>query len=49
VLKLGTYDLPGYGLPFYINAVLGIAAVVMLLLLVKEPTRSETPVEKSIE
>jgi len=49
VFKVGTYDLPGYGLPFYINAVLGIAAVVMLLLLVKEPTRSETPVEKSIE
>jgi MFS family permease len=42
-LKLGAFDLPGYGLPFYINAVLGVAAVVMLLLLIKEPARSERP------
>ncbi len=47
ILNLGTFDLPGYGLPFYINAVLGISAVVMLLLLVKEPARSERPIEKS--
>ena len=48
-LKLGSLDFPGYGLPFYINAVLGIAAVVMLLLLVKEPARSYEPMEKIIE
>jgi len=45
-LKLGSFDFPGYGLPFYINAVLGIAAVIMLLLLVKEPARSEKPMER---
>ena len=48
-LKLGSLDFPGYGLPFYINAVLGIAAVVMLLLLVKEPARSYKPMEKISE
>jgi DHA1 family multidrug resistance protein-like MFS transporter len=42
-LKLGSFDLPGYGLPFYINAVLGVTAVVMLLLLIQEPARSERP------
>jgi MFS family permease len=31
--------LPGYGLPFFINAILGIAATLMLLVLVKEPSR----------
>jgi len=34
--EIGGLGLPGYGLPFFINAILGIAATVMLLALVKE-------------
>jgi len=33
----GGLVLPGYGLPFYVNAVLGIAATIFLLLYVQEP------------
>jgi MFS family permease len=37
--EIGGAVLPGYGLPFFINAILGIVATIMLLTLVKEPSR----------
>jgi len=37
--EIGGLVLPGYGLPFFINAILGIVATIMLLALVKEPSR----------
>ncbi len=37
--EIGGLGVPGYGLPFFINAILGIAGTIMLLALVKEPLR----------
>jgi DHA1 family multidrug resistance protein-like MFS transporter len=34
--ELGGLVLPGYGIPFFINSILGIAATIVLLVLVKE-------------
>lgn len=39
---VGGIVLPGYGLPFYVNAVLGIAATIFLMLYVQEPRSHET-------
>ncbi len=38
--ELGGLLLPGYGIPFFVNSVLGVVTTVMLLALVKEPPRS---------
>jgi len=35
--ELGGFTFPGYGIPFLINAILGIATTTMLLVFVKEP------------
>jgi len=40
--SLGPITLPGYGIPFFINSILGIAATLMLVILVKDPTRQKT-------
>lgn len=39
---VGGLVLPGYGLPFYVNAVLGIAATIFLMLYVQEPRSHDT-------
>ena len=39
--NIGGLLLPGYGIPFFLNSILGIAATTMLLALVKEPPRHE--------
>ncbi len=39
--ELGRLILPGYGIPFYVNAILGIASTILLLALVKEPDHKE--------
>jgi len=33
------FSLPGYGIPFYVNAVLGILATTLILILVEEPEK----------
>ena len=38
--------LPGYGLPFFINSILGITATIMLLALVKEPPRHNAQMDR---
>ena len=38
--ELGGLVLPGYGIPFFANSILGIATLIMLLVLVKEPAHS---------
>ena len=38
---LGGFILPGYGIPFYVNSILGIASTILLLALVKEPDHKE--------
>jgi DHA1 family multidrug resistance protein-like MFS transporter len=38
---LGGFILPGYGIPFYVNSILGIASTILLLALVKEPNHKE--------
>ncbi len=40
-IELGGFILPGYGIPFYVNAILGIASTILLLALVKEPNHKE--------
>jgi len=37
--KVGGIILPGYGMPYYVNSLLGIAAIAVLLLFVKETVR----------
>jgi len=37
--KLGGLTLPGYGVPFYVNSLIGIASIIMLLAFVKETAR----------
>jgi MFS family permease len=39
---VGGLVLPGYGLPFYVNAVLGIAATIFLMLYVQESRSHDT-------
>ncbi len=39
--NLGGFILPGYGIPFYVNSILGIASTILLLVLVKEPDNKE--------
>ena len=39
--ELGGLLLPGYGIPFFINSILGIAATIILLVLVKEVAHSD--------
>jgi MFS family permease len=34
--------LPGYGIPFFINAVIGVIATTGVMLLIREPERSES-------
>ena len=36
---VGGLILPGYGIPFFINSILGISATIMLLVMVKEPPK----------
>ncbi|MGD2200479.1 MAG: MFS transporter [Candidatus Bathyarchaeota archaeon] len=40
--KILGLQLPGYGIPFFINAVLGVLATTGVLLLIKEPERDTT-------
>jgi len=40
-IELGGFILPGYGIPFYVNSILGIASTILLLALVKEPNHKE--------
>lgn len=35
------YDIPGYGIPFYINAVLGILTTTMIMLFIEEPKEED--------
>jgi MFS family permease len=37
--EVGGVSLPGYGLPFFINSILGLVTTTMLLVLVKEPVQ----------
>lgn len=37
IFQLGRFSFPGYGIPFLINAILGITTTTMLLIFVKEP------------
>jgi len=37
--EIGGLVLPGYGIPFFVNSILGITATIMLLALVEEPSR----------
>jgi len=39
---IGGLTLPGYGIPFFVNSVLGISTTIMLLAFVKEPVQSNT-------
>ncbi len=39
---LGGFTFPGYGIPFFINAILGISTTILLIALVKEPVHSDT-------
>ena len=39
--EVGGLALPGYGLPFFVNSILGIATTILLLVLVKEPGHAE--------
>ena len=32
------FKLPGYGIPFYVNAILGLISTTMIMLFIKEPT-----------
>jgi MFS family permease len=34
-------QVPGYGIPFFINAILGVLATTMIMLLIKEPTEED--------
>ena len=36
------FQLPGYGIPFFINAIIGVIATTGVMLLIKEPERSES-------
>ena len=35
------FRLPGYGIPFYVNAILGLLSTTMIMLFIKEPTEEE--------
>ena len=39
--ELGGLLLPGYGIPFFVNSILGIAATIMLLIFVKEVAHND--------
>jgi MFS family permease len=41
--ELGGLVFPGYGIPFFVNSVLGIATTILLLALVKEPDHTRVP------
>jgi len=34
------FQLPGYGIPFFINSIIGVVATTGILLLIKEPGKS---------
>jgi len=40
--QVGGLSLPGYGMPFYVNSVIGIITTVILLLFVEETTRTKS-------
>jgi len=35
------FDIPGYGIPFYINAILGILSTTMIMLFIEEPKNED--------
>ena len=37
--EIGGLVLPGCGIPYFVNSILGMAATIMVLALVKEPSR----------
>ncbi|MGD2141984.1 MAG: MFS transporter, partial [Candidatus Bathyarchaeota archaeon] len=39
ILKVLGLNLPGYGIPFFVNAILGILATTIMILTVQEPDR----------
>jgi len=39
--KVGGVTFPGYGIPFFVNSILGITTILVLLALVKEPERRD--------
>jgi len=39
ILNIGGFPIPGLGIPFYVNSVIGIITIIMLVLFVKEPSR----------
>lgn len=41
VFEIGGLQLPGYGIPFFVQAILGVASTIMLQVLVMEPRHSE--------
>lgn len=36
------FDLPGYGIPFFVNSILGVASTILLWKWVKEPSKSQS-------
>ena len=40
--KLGGLTLPGYGVPFYVNSLIGIASIIILLAFVKETVKMKS-------
>lgn len=39
ILNIGGFPIPGLGIPFFVNSVIGIITVLMLVLFVEEPSR----------
>lgn len=45
-LKIGVFTLPGIGVPFFLNAAIGLFTIILLLSFVKEPKRESSPKRK---
>jgi len=45
-LEVAGLALPGYGIPFFVNSALGMAATFMLLVLVREPVHDDVALSK---
>jgi len=43
ILKVGGFPIPGIGIPFFVNSIIGILTVIMLVLFVEEPKRILKP------
>lgn len=47
VFAIGGLSLPGYGIPFFVQAILGVASTIMLQILVVEPRHAERTPSKA--